>query len=302
MSTRFDADLHEARTAIQEAAQDLWDATSDAAVKEKAHEVAHRVGERLTGGPESRGYMTYYLYELQHNPLRTKMFTSGFLSALQEFIASVAANDKSKHGNFLNARVPKMAMYGAFVSAPLGHLLIGILQRMFRGKTSIKAKIWQILVSNLIISPIQNIVYIFFMAIIAGAREWHQIRRAIKASFFPIMRVSWITSPISLAVAQRFVPEHAWVPFFNLVGFVIGTYVNYQTKRVRLNAINKKLQESRMRKERRRNMRESDFDMHPQRGARQWERDAREARDARDAREGKDAREPRDGREKGRGY
>jgi len=44
-----------------------------------------------------------------------------------------------------------MAIYGAFVSAPLGHLLVGILQRLFRRRTSLKAKIFQIIISNLIV-------------------------------------------------------------------------------------------------------------------------------------------------------
>jgi hypothetical protein len=44
-----------------------------------------------------------------------------------------------------------MAAYGAFISAPLGHVLISILQKVFSGRTSLKAKILQILVSNLIV-------------------------------------------------------------------------------------------------------------------------------------------------------
>ena len=79
------------------------------------------------------------------------MLTSGSLAALQEVLASWIAHDRSKHGHYVSARVPKMAVYGAFVSAPLGHLLISILQRLFAGRTSLKAKILQILVSNLIV-------------------------------------------------------------------------------------------------------------------------------------------------------
>ena len=45
-----------------------------------------------------------------------------------------------------------MALYGALVSAPLGHVLISLLQKVFRGRKSLKAKIMQILVSNLIVS------------------------------------------------------------------------------------------------------------------------------------------------------
>lgn len=92
-----------------------------------------------------------YLKQLQSNPLRTKMLTSGTLSGLQEILASWIAHDKNKNGHYFTSRVPKMALYGAFISAPLGHVLISILQKLFAGRTSLKAKILQILVSNLIV-------------------------------------------------------------------------------------------------------------------------------------------------------
>jgi hypothetical protein len=94
-----------------------------------------------------------YLKQLQSNPLRTKMLTSGTLSALQELLASWLAHDKSKHGHYFSSRIPKMAAYGAFISAPMGHVLIGLLQWVFAGRTSLKAKILQILTSNLVVRP-----------------------------------------------------------------------------------------------------------------------------------------------------
>jgi len=137
-------------------------------------DIVHELGERLTGGKGQTGYLAVsiseerqpravlsflqqaYLQQLQSNPLRTKMLTSGSLAALQEVLASWIAKDKSKHGHYFSTRVPKMAAYGAFISAPLGHLLISILQRMFSGRTSLRAKILQILVSNLIVSIASN--------------------------------------------------------------------------------------------------------------------------------------------------
>jgi hypothetical protein len=80
------------------------------------------------------------------------MITSGSLAALQEFLASWIAKDRNKNGHYFTSRVPKMAVYGAFISAPLGHLMISILQRVFKGRTSLRAKIMQIIVSNLIVS------------------------------------------------------------------------------------------------------------------------------------------------------
>ena len=96
----------------------------------------------------------WYLKKLQEDPLRTKMLTSGSLAALQEFLASWIAKDRNKHGHYFTSRVPKMAIYGAFISAPLGHVMISILQKLFAGRTSLKAKIMQILVSNLVVCPI----------------------------------------------------------------------------------------------------------------------------------------------------
>ena len=181
-----------------------------------------------------------YLKQLQSNPLRTKMLTSGTLAALQELLASWLAHDKSKHGHYFSSRIPKMAAYGALISAPLGHVLIGFLQRMFAGRTSLRAKIFQILVSNLIVAPIQNSIYLTSMAVIAGARTWHQVRATVRAGFMPVMKISWISSPLCLAFAQAFLPEQTWVPFFNIVAFVIGTYINTHTKKKRLAALRKR--------------------------------------------------------------
>lgn len=80
------------------------------------------------------------------------MLTSGTLSGLQEFLASWIAHDRSKSGHYFTSRVPKMAIYGALISAPLGHVLISALQKLFQGRKSLKAKVLQILASNLIVS------------------------------------------------------------------------------------------------------------------------------------------------------
>jgi Mpv17 / PMP22 family len=78
------------------------------------------------------------------------------------------------------------------------------------------------------------------MAIIGGARTFHQVRATVRAGFWPVMRVSWLTSPLCLAFAQAFLPQETWVPFFNFVSFVIGTYINSHTKKKRLAALRRK--------------------------------------------------------------
>ena len=78
------------------------------------------------------------------------------------------------------------------------------------------------------------------MALIAGAKTIHHVKATVRVGFWRVMKVSWITSPICLAFAQKFLPDHLWVPFFNLVAFIIGTYINTVTKRKRLAALRKK--------------------------------------------------------------
>lgn len=78
------------------------------------------------------------------------------------------------------------------------------------------------------------------MALIAGAKTIHHVKATVRVGFWRVMKVSWVTSPICLAFAQKFLPDHLWVPFFNLVAFIIGTYINTVTKRKRLAALRKK--------------------------------------------------------------
>ena len=207
------------------------------------HPIAAVVGTAITGGRQNagtKGYLAAYIKQLENNPLRTKMLTAGTFAGTQELIASWLAKDRNKHGNYFTSRVPKMAAYGALVSAPLGHFMIWCLHKAFKNRTSLRSKILQILVSNLIVAPIQNSVYLTAMALIAGAKTVHQVRATVRVGFWKVMRVSWITSPLCLAFAQKFLPESMWLPFFNLVSFVIGTYINTITKKKRLAALRKK--------------------------------------------------------------
>ena len=96
------------------------------------------------------------------------MLTSGTLSGLQEFLASWIAHDRSKSGHYFTSRVPKMAIYGALVAAPLGHVLISMLQKLFQGRTSVKAKILQILVSNLIVRSRSPVWTLFLLLTLTG--------------------------------------------------------------------------------------------------------------------------------------
>ncbi|KAF8898888.1 hypothetical protein BD779DRAFT_44837 [Infundibulicybe gibba] len=197
-----------------------------------------------------------YLAQLNKNPLRTKATTTAVLCFLQEVLGSnfsrMPVTPASKDAPFMahalarahiNAKALKMAFYGFLVSAPISHFLIGALQRAFAGKTSTKAKIAQILASNLLVSPIQASAYLASMAIINGAKSMDEVIKTVKAGFFQVIRISWVVSPLTMTIAQKFIPVDLWVPFFNAVQFVLGTYFNIRVKQMRLAALKKEQNE-----------------------------------------------------------
>ncbi|KAG0261713.1 hypothetical protein BG011_000740 [Mortierella polycephala] len=183
--------------------------------------------------------LTAYLTELAANPLRTKALTSGTLSGLQEITATkISGIPKSKNPDDFILGIPKrvvqMALYGFLVSGPLAHTLFELVTKRFIGKEGAKWKVAQIMSTQLITSPIQNATYILAMALFAGANSPSQIKAAFKSGYLPMMKSSWMISPISMAVAQKFLPPNVWVPFFNLVAFVFGTYINTSIKKARM--------------------------------------------------------------------
>lgn len=68
------------------------------------------------------------------------------------------------------------------------------------------------------------------MALINGAHSPASVLAAWKASFIPIMRLTTVISTLSMATAQKFLAPELWVPFFNLIAGVAGTYINVSPK------------------------------------------------------------------------
>jgi len=192
-----------------------------------------------------------YLSQLSHHPLRTKAITSAILCFLQEVLGSnlsgtpanvtkgASAMVRSLQSVHLDAKAIKMAIYGFLVSAPMSHVLVGLLQKAFAGKTSLRARVAQIITNNLLVSPIQASVYLGSMAVINGATSIDEVVKTIRAGFIPVVRVSWVVSPLSMTIAQYFIPVELWVPFFNAIQFVLGTYFNMHVKQLKLAALKK---------------------------------------------------------------
>ncbi|TFK30787.1 hypothetical protein FA15DRAFT_662837 [Coprinopsis marcescibilis] len=196
-----------------------------------------------------------YLTQLALHPLRTKALTTGTVCILQEVIGSHLAGVPAKttkgspaviqvlESVHINLKAVNMGIYGFLVSAPLSHVLVGQLQKAFAGKDSPAAKVGQILANNLLVAPVQTAAFLASMAVINGATSLDTIIKTIRGGFFSVIRISWLVSPISLTIAQKFIPVELWVPFFTAVQFVLGTYFNFRVKKLQLAAARKKEQD-----------------------------------------------------------
>jgi len=187
-----------------------------------------------------------YLVSLATRPLLTKAVTAGTLNFLQDVIANHLAGvpvrvskeapppARALAAAKIDLRSLKLAIYGFFVSAPLSHYLVGALQKRFEGKETPAAKLQLLVLQNILVAPIQNAVFLASLAVIGGAKSSAGILAVVKGGFWRVMRVTWAVSPLAVIFAQRFLPPHLWVVFFNLVGFSVGVTFNAAVKKAKI--------------------------------------------------------------------
>ena len=99
-----------------------------------------------------------------------------------------------------------MALFGFLVSAPLGHVLVKTMHRVFAGRTGPSVKLGMLATSLLVIAPIQIAVFLANSAVVEGARTKDAVLRVVKRGFAPVLGVTWVTSPTAIIFAQTFLP------------------------------------------------------------------------------------------------
>lgn len=134
----------------------------------------------------------------------------------------------------VSTKALQMATYGALISAPLSHFFTGFFQRLFKGRTGLAARLGQIVLMQVIQSPITAVIYLSSMAVINGARSLGSVIKVVQMGLPNVLKSMWISSPIAIALAQTFLPPETWVVWFNMVSFVIGTYMTTQLKKRQL--------------------------------------------------------------------
>lgn len=79
------------------------------------------------------------------------MLTTACFYGIEELVASWLARDMNEAGGYFTSRVPKLALYGAFVHVPLRDTLKWLLCVCFYGNTSLIACVLQIFILNFLV-------------------------------------------------------------------------------------------------------------------------------------------------------
>eukprot|EP01083_Nonionella_stella_P056937 149679_1 len=151
-----------------------------------------------------------YLQQLFLNPIRTKSVTSFILMALQEILASYLTNDPIDIPEAL-----KMGSYGALVSAPLAHYIMQFLISRSPGK--LVAFAWLMFVNI----PALTVSYMAAVTLLRG-QPLSAIPSVLQRNLPAALRRLWTVYPLIVIFALKFVPPLLRVPFFQLVGFLMG--------------------------------------------------------------------------------
>lgn len=80
-----------------------------------------------------------------------------------------------------------------------------------------------ILASNLLVSPIQMSAYLASLGLINGLGSASAIIKFVRSQLMNLLRIAWVSQPLSLLAAQRYLSPELWVPFFSVVSFFLGT-------------------------------------------------------------------------------
>ncbi|EGF77278.1 hypothetical protein BATDEDRAFT_27560 [Batrachochytrium dendrobatidis JAM81] len=169
-----------------------------------------------------------YVSSIETRPVLTKAITASILNGFQEIIALLATGQRISDGL---DKALKMAAYGLFVSGPTGNYLFLALEKLTGNSTR---PAWQttalkLLASNFVISPTLNTLYLTFIALISGA-SLADAGVFVKQRLLSIMKVSWTVFPLAQLFAFKYLQPSLWLPFFNFIAFLMGTFINIKAK------------------------------------------------------------------------
>ncbi|CAN1279222.1 Peroxisomal membrane protein PMP22 [Linum perenne] len=163
-----------------------------------------------------------YLIQLQAHPLRTKAATSAVLAGTSDLIAQKIAGTKK----IQLRRVLLFMLYGFGYAGPFGHFLHKFMDSLFRGKKDNKTVAKKVLLEQLIVSPWNNMMFMFYYGLVMEGRPLSAVKSKVRKDLPSVQFAAWKVWPILGWVNHQYIPLQFRVvwqhPWFTLVAIFLN--------------------------------------------------------------------------------
>ncbi|KAM6155326.1 peroxisomal membrane protein 2 [Rhynchocyon petersi] len=170
--------------------------------------------------------LAQYLRLLRLYPVLTKAATSGFLSALGNFLVQMIEKNRKKE-NFsqnLDASGPlRYAIYGFFFTGPLSHFFYLFMEHWIPSEVPL-AGVKRLLLDRLVFAPAFLFLFFFIMNFLER-KDMAAFSTKMSRGFWPALQMNWkMWTPLQF-ININYVPLQFRVLFANLVALFWYAYL-----------------------------------------------------------------------------
>ncbi|XP_006874132.1 PREDICTED: peroxisomal membrane protein 2 [Chrysochloris asiatica] len=172
-----------------------------------------------------RRALAQYLRLLQLYPVLTKAATSGFLSALGNFLAQMIENKRKKENSrdFDVSGPIRYAIYGFFFTGPLSHFFYLFMERWIPSDSPL-AGVRRLLLDRLVFAP-AFLFFFFFVMNLLERKDMTAFSAKMRQGFWPALQMNWkVWTPFQF-ININYVPVQFRVLFANLVALFWYAYL-----------------------------------------------------------------------------
>ncbi|XP_050213479.1 peroxisomal membrane protein PMP22 [Mercurialis annua] len=181
------------------------------------------------GSIAKRG-LQQYLLQLQHHPLRTKVITAGFLSAVSDIVAQKLSGIQKLQLRRLLLKV----LFGCAYHGPFGHYLHIILDKIFKGKKDTRTVAKKVVTEQLTSSPWNNLLFMVYYGVIVERRPWTLVKSRIKKDYPKVQLTAWTFWPVVGWINHQYVPQQFRVILQMVVACFWGIFLNLRARSMAL--------------------------------------------------------------------
>ncbi|XP_004709684.1 peroxisomal membrane protein 2 isoform X3 [Echinops telfairi] len=176
-------------------------------------------------GTLPRRALAQYLRLLRLYPVLTKAATSGFLSALGNFLAQMIEKKRKKENSQdLDVSGPlRYAIYGFFFTGPLSHFFYVFMEHWIPPEVPL-AGVKRLLLDRLLFAPAFLLLFFFIMNVLER-KDMATFSMKVRRGFWPALQMNWkVWTPIQF-INVNYVPVQFRVLFANLVALFWYAYL-----------------------------------------------------------------------------